>query len=97
MGGRGRPRCLAGWGFAAAATFAGDFSLGAQLTLAYVGGGLPFALVAAMLLRPPGANAAALGVTVVLLLTGVVIMDGEPLEACAELLWRLVGPRVTTP
>lgn len=47
---------LAGWGFAAAATFAGEFALPAQLVLAYVAGGLPFTLVAAMLLRPALVN-----------------------------------------
>lgn len=82
---------LAGWGFAAAATFAGEFPLGVQLFLAYLGGGLPFALVAAMLLKPPRANAVALGTIVVLLLIGTVIMDGEPVRACAELLWQLLG------
>lgn len=86
---------LTGCGFAAAATFAGDFSLAAQLILGYLGGGLPFALMAAVLLKPPRANAAALGIIVLLLLIGVVIMEGQPVTACAELLWQLLGPPVT--
>jgi hypothetical protein len=86
---------LAGCLFAAAATFAGEYSLGAQLVLAYVGGGLPFALVAAMLLGPPRTNAAPLAGAVVLLVIGTVIMDGAPLQACTELLWRLMGSSVT--
>ena len=86
---------LAGCGFAAAATFAGDSSLGAQLILGYAGGGLPFALMAALLLEPRRVNAAALGIIVVLLLAGVVIMDGRPVAACADLLWQLLGAPIT--
>jgi hypothetical protein len=82
---------LAGCGFAAAATFAGEFSLGAQLILAYLAGGLPFTLVAAMLARPVRVNAVALASTVVLLLIGTVIMDGRPVSMCVDLLWRLLG------
>ncbi|MPZ82847.1 MAG: hypothetical protein GEV28_21590 [Actinophytocola sp.] len=82
---------LVGWAFAAAATFAGRFTLPAQLVLGYVGGGLPFVLVAAMLLRPERVNAAAVGVTAVLLLVGTVIMDGRPLQVCAEMLWYVFG------
>jgi hypothetical protein len=86
---------LAGWGYAAAATFAGEFSLTAQLVLGYGAGGLPFALVAAMLLAPVRVNAAAVGITVVLLVVGAVVMNGEPLRVCAELLYRVIGPSLT--
>ncbi|HEV7650682.1 MAG TPA: hypothetical protein VGP26_21265 [Actinophytocola sp.] len=86
---------LAGWGYAAAGTFAGEFSLEAQLVLGYAAGGLPFVLVAAMLLAPARVNAAALGVTVVLLVVGAVVMHGEPLRVCAELLYRVIGPSLT--
>jgi hypothetical protein len=86
---------LTGCVFAAAATFAGEYALGAQLILAYAAGGLPFALVAAMLLGPPRVNVAAVGVAVVLLVVGTILMDGAPLTACTELLWRLLGSSVT--
>ena len=43
---------LIGWSYAAVITFAAGFGSTAQLILAYLGGGLPFALVAGMLLRP---------------------------------------------
>ncbi|HEY0450141.1 hypothetical protein [Actinophytocola sp.] len=86
---------LAGWGYAAAATFAGGFSLPVQLVLGYVAGGLPFTLIAAMLLRPVRVDAVAVGVAVVLLLAGAVIMDGHPIQVCAGLLWALFGPTVT--
>ncbi len=42
---------LAAWFFAATVTFGANFSPALQLTLGYVGGGLPFALVAALLQR----------------------------------------------
>ncbi len=86
---------MAGWGYAAATTFAGEYSLGAQLILAYVAGGLPFVLVAATLLESRQANVTALTVTALLLLLGAVIMEGVPLEACAELLWWLFGSNLT--
>lgn len=88
---------LAGSGFAAAATFAGEYPLGQQLVLGYAAGGLPFVLIAAMLLRPREVNAAAVVLSVVLLVIGAVIMEGDPLEVCAELLWTLAGPTVTAP
>jgi hypothetical protein len=86
---------FAGWGYAAAATFAGDYSLTAQLILAYVLGGAPFVLVAALLLESRQAGVTALVVTALALLLGAVIMDGDPLQACAELLWWLVGADIT--
>jgi hypothetical protein len=86
---------LAGWGYAAAATFAGEYPIAAQLVLAYALGGLPFALAAAMLLRPRRANIGALVVTVALLLIGAVVMHGHPLRTCAEMLWWLLGSDIT--
>ncbi|HEY7597151.1 MAG TPA: hypothetical protein VH969_28650 [Actinophytocola sp.] len=86
---------FAGWGYAAAATFTGEYSLTAQLVLAYLAGGLPFVLIAALLLESRQANVTALVVTGILLLAGAVIMDGDPLEACAELLWWLFGSNLT--
>lgn len=86
---------LAGWGYAAAATFAGEYSLAAQLILAYAAGGAPFVLIAAMLLESRQANANALVLTSILLVIGAVIMDGAPLETCAEMLWWLLGSNLT--
>lgn len=86
---------LAGWGYAAATTFAGEYPLTAQLILAYVLGGLPFVLVAAVLLESRRANVNALVITALLLAVGAVIMDGKPLHTCAELLWWLFGSSIT--
>ena len=86
---------LAGWGYAAAATFAGDYSLTAQLVLAYLAGGVPFVLIAALLLESRQANVNALVVISILLVVGAVIMDGDPLETCAEMLWWLLGSNLT--
>lgn len=61
---------LAGWGFAAAVTFAAGFSLDTQLLLAYLSGGLPFTLVATWLLRSVAANVAGIALSGVLLLIG---------------------------
>jgi len=88
---------FAGWGYAAAATFAGDYSLTAQLILAYVLGGVPFVLIAALLLESKQANVNALVITVLALILGAAIMDGSPLRAGAELLWRVLGSSVTGP
>jgi hypothetical protein len=84
---------LAGWAFAAAVTFDSEFSLTAQLILAYVAGGLPFTLVAAMLLRPSRVNLAAAVVTVVALGTGWLLMTA-PVESLLFYLQQLFGPVV---
>lgn len=60
---------LAGWAFAAAVTFAIRLPLDVQLLLGYVAGGLPFTVVAAVLLRPVTATVA--GVVLAGLLLGV--------------------------
>lgn len=69
---------FAGWGFAATATFLAEWSHGVQLGLAFVGGGLPFALVAAMLQRPWRVAVAAVGAAVVAVVAGVLIAEVGP-------------------
>lgn len=81
---------FAGWAFAAVVTFESDFSLVAQLVLAYTCGGLPFALVAAMLARPWQLNAAALTVTVVAVLVGLTLIP-RPLQTLVAYLQFMVG------
>jgi hypothetical protein len=85
---------LVGWSFAAAVTFDVGFGLGTQLTLAYLGGGLPFALIAAMLARPLVLNGVAAALTAIALLVGVIMMDA-PIQTCVRYLQLLVGPVVT--
>ncbi len=81
---------LGGWGFAAAVTFDAGFSLTAQLILAYTCGGLPFALVAGMLLRPWRLNAASVMLAVIAVLVGLTIMR-HPLQTLVTYLELLVG------
>jgi hypothetical protein len=74
---------LAGWSYAAVVTFAAGFGATAQLVLAYTAGGLPFALVAGMLLRPWRANVVAGGVSAGLVAAGFLMVAGshpEPLN-----------------
>jgi hypothetical protein len=68
---------LVGWGFAAAVTFAVHFGSATQLTLAYLAGGLPFALTAAMLVRPWRVNVAAVAVSVALVGAGYLMVAGN--------------------
>jgi hypothetical protein len=68
---------LIGWSFAAVVTFAVDWSSGAQIALAYTAGGLPFALVAAMLARPWQLNAAAVTAAVLLVAAGILMSAGQ--------------------
>ncbi len=65
-----------GWSFAAVVTFAVHWSGGMQILLAYTAGGLPFALVAAMLARPWRLNAAAVTASVLLVAAGFVVAAG---------------------
>jgi len=69
---------LIGWSYAAVVTFAAGFGSTAQLILAYLGGGLPFALVAGMLLRPWRANVVAGGLSVGLVAAGFLMVAGHP-------------------
>ncbi len=69
---------LVGWSYAAVVTFAAGFGSTAQLVLAYLGGGLPFALVAGMLLRPWRANVVAGGLSVGLVAAGFLMVAGHP-------------------
>lgn len=88
---------LVGWGFAAMVTFAAEFPMEAQLALAFVGGGLPFALIAGLLARPVLVNAVAVSVTVAALGIGYALAEGNdlgltPLQLCTVYLRLLVGP-----
>lgn len=64
---------FAGWGYAATVTFLVQWSHGVQLGLAFVGGGLPFALVAAMLQRPWRVALGAASTALVAVIAGVLI------------------------
>lgn len=88
---------LVGWGFAAVVTFGAEFPIEAQLVLAYVGGGLPFALIAGLLQRPPVINATAVSVTIAALGIGYALADSNdlgltPLQLCTVFLRLLLGP-----
>ncbi|MBP2330508.1 hypothetical protein JOF56_010893 [Kibdelosporangium banguiense] len=82
---------LIGWGFAAAVTFDAGFDLATQLILGYLGGGLPFTLIAAMFAKPVRTNAIAAGLTAIALLAGATLMD-RPLQSCIRYLLLLFGP-----
>lgn len=69
---------LLGWSYAAVVTFAAGFGYAAQLGLAYTAGGMPFALVAAMLLRPWRVNLVAGGVSAGLVAAGFLMVAGHP-------------------
>jgi hypothetical protein len=69
---------LAGWSYAAVVTFAAGFGAATQLILAYTAGGLPFALVAGLLLRPWRANVVAGGVCAGLVAAGFLMVAGGP-------------------
>lgn len=82
---------LAGWGFAAVVTFEAGFDHTAQLLLAYLGGGLPFALCAGMLSRHVRVNWVAVGLTAVALAVGALLMPA-PVTTCVHYLSTLFGP-----
>lgn len=69
---------LVGWSYAAVVTFATGFGSTAQLVLAYVGGGLPFALAAGILLRPWRANVVAGGLIAGLVAAGFLMVADHP-------------------
>jgi hypothetical protein len=69
---------LAGWSYAAVVTYAAGFGSTAQLILAYTAGGLPFALVAALLLRPWRVNVVAGVMCAGLVAAGFLMVAGHP-------------------
>ena len=78
---------LAGWSYAAVVTYAAGFGSTAQLILAYTAGGLPFALVAALLLRPWRVNVVAGGVCAGLVAAGFLMVAGRPVPQNVFLLY----------
>lgn len=84
-----------GWGFAAIVTFALGFSLTTQLILCYTCGGLPFALIAGMFVRPVLVNAVSAMITSVAVLVGSLLID-SPLQTVVLYLRFLVGEPFTT-
>jgi hypothetical protein len=68
---------LLAWFFAASVTFGANFGPGWQVALAYLGGGLPFALVAGLLQRSGVVNLAAAGLSVWLVVAGFVLVAGH--------------------
>jgi len=69
---------LTGWSYAAVVTYAAGFGSTAQLILAYTAGGLPFALVAALLLRPWRVNVVAGVMCAGLVAAGFLTVAGHP-------------------
>jgi len=82
---------LAGWSYAAAATFVVDLPLDVQLMLAHILGGFPFTVVATILLRPVAATTGGLVLTVVLLAAGHTVARRVPREG-VKLLVVLTAP-----
>ena len=78
---------LAGWSYAAVVTYAAGFGSTAQLILAYTAGGLPFALVAALLLRPWRVNVVAGAMCVGLVAAGFLMVAGRPVPQNVFLLY----------
>lgn len=69
---------LIGWSYAAVVSYAAGFGSATQLILAYTVGGLPFALAAALLLRPWRVNVVAGGVCAGLVAAGFLMVAGRP-------------------
>lgn len=86
---------LAGWAFAAEVTFAAGFGPGTQLLLAYLAGGLPFGLTAAMLLRSWQINLAAIGASAVLVAAGFLMIAGHP--GYPQPVYRATATQLTWP
>jgi hypothetical protein len=79
---------LAAWFFAATVTFGAGFGPNLQIALGYAGGGLPFALVAAMLLRPLAINLWAAGISAALIVIGFILVAARsPYQPDALLLY----------
>jgi hypothetical protein len=78
---------LAGWSYAAVVTYAAGFGSTAQLILAYTAGGLPFALVAALLLRPWRVNVLAGAMCAGLVAAGFLMVAARPVSQNVFLLY----------
>jgi hypothetical protein len=78
---------LAGWSYAAVVSYAAGFGSTAQLILAFTAGGLPFALAAALLLRPWRVNVVAGGICAALVAAGFLMVAGHPAPQNAFLLY----------
>ena len=78
---------LLGWSYAAVVTYAAGFDSTTQLILAYTAGGLPFALVAALLLRPWRVNVAAGAMCAGLVTAGFLMVAGRPVPQNVFLLY----------
>ena len=78
---------LAGWSYAAVVTYAAGFDSTTQLILAYTVGGLPFALVAALLLRPWRVNVVAGAVCAGLVTAGFLMVAGRAVPQNVFLLY----------
>ena len=78
---------LAGWSYAAVVTYAAGFGSTTQLILAYTAGGLPFALVAALLLRPWRVNVVAGAMCAGLVAAGFLMVAGRPVPQNVFLLY----------
>jgi hypothetical protein len=78
---------LVGWCYAAVVTYAAGFDSTIQLILAYTAGGLPFALAAALLLRPWRVNVLAGGLCAGLVAAGFLMVAGSPVPQNAFLLY----------
>ena len=77
---------LAAWFFAATVTFGAGFGPNVQIVLGYVGGGLPFALIAAMLLRRPAVNLWAIVISAGLVAIGFILVAAHsPYQSAVEL------------
>lgn len=78
---------LVGWSYAAVVTYAAGFGSTTQLILAYTAGGLPFALAAALLLRPWRVNVVAGGMCAGLVAAGFLMVAGRPVPQNVFLLY----------
>jgi hypothetical protein len=64
----------AAWFYAGTVTFGAGFSPSAQIVLAYLGGGLPFALIAAILLHRPAVSLCAVIMSAALVVIGYILV-----------------------
>jgi len=90
---------LAAWFFAATVTFGARFPADLQLVLGYAGGGLPFALMAAMLDRSWRVTLAAAAVCVLFIVAGflVVSVSSPQAPSAFTLYFRYLGYLLNSP